>query len=111
MWAASGVIRLRQGQGAAARKAFSKALVEADGLLENTAQNLSALDTKALVLCGLALSEDTRHMSAAVEVYGAAREISSEPGVTADVLRRFDALAEADADGVLTPARAAAAGE
>ena len=82
-----------------------------DSLLHKAAQNLSALDTKALALCGLALCGDPGQVAAAVEAYKAARRISRAAGATASALKTFDALAEADAEGLLTEVRQAAAGQ
>jgi tetratricopeptide (TPR) repeat protein len=110
-WTATGVIRLRQGEPAAASKAFADGLAEADGLLEHCGQNFSALDTKGLALCGLALCEDEGHLTPAGEAFGAARKITQAKGVVARVLSQFDALALADTDAILSPARKAAEGQ
>jgi tetratricopeptide (TPR) repeat protein len=110
-WAATGIIRLRHGETVAAGEAFQRGLAEADGLLALSGQNLSALDTKGLALSGLALCEDQRHLTAAAEAFGAAREITRAKGVVASLLNQFDALARADEKGVLKSVRAAAAGE
>ena len=80
-------------------------------MLARSGQNLSALDTKGLALSGLALCEDQRHLTAAAEAFGAAREITRAKGVVASLLNQFDALAQADEKGILKPVRAAAAGE
>jgi hypothetical protein len=110
-WTATGIIRLRQGEPVAARKAFACGLVEADGLLERCEQNFSALDTKGLALCGLALCEDEGHVTAATEAFGVARKITQAKGAVAKVLNRFDALALADTKQILLPARKAAEGQ
>ncbi len=109
MWTVAGIIRLRQEEHAAACEAFSRALAEANGLLEKSDQNFSALDTKALALCGLALCEDERHLAAATEAFRAARKITQARGVLTTILQQFDALTQADPDGILTPLRKAAA--
>jgi hypothetical protein len=89
VWVTSGVIQLRLRQEAGAREAFSR----------------------ALALSGLALCEDTRHVPTAVDTYRAARKISKDAGVTASVLKLFDALVEVDADGILIQVRKAAAAQ
>ena len=109
-WTATGIIRLRQGEPVAARKAFACGLAEADGLLERCGQNFAALDTKGLALCGLALCEDEGHLTAAEEALGAARKITQAKGAVAKVLNRFDALALVDMKPILPPARKAAEG-
>jgi hypothetical protein len=70
-----------------------------------------ALDTKGLALCGLALATgDKDFIPPTIDAYRQAREITSDAGIVADVLRLFDALQEADAAGVLAEVRAVAAG-
>ena len=105
-----GIIQLRQAERPAACEAFSRGLAEANKLLEKTDQNLSALDTKALALCGLVLCENARHLDAATEAFHAARKITKAKGVVTDVLNQFNALAQADTEGVLVPLRKAAEG-
>jgi tetratricopeptide (TPR) repeat protein len=111
MWTLMGIIQLRLEERAAAFEAFSRGLAEANGLLEKSDQNLSALDTKALALCGLALCEDERHRDAATEIFRSARNITKAKGVVTRVLNQFDALAQADTDGVLAPLRKVAEGD
>ena len=110
VWTATGIIRLRQGEPAAAREAFACGVAEADALLAQSGQNVSALDNKGLALCGLALCEDERHLPAAEEAFAAARKITRAKGAMANVLNLFDALAVADKDGLLAPVRKAAEG-
>jgi tetratricopeptide (TPR) repeat protein len=110
-WTATGIIRLRQGEPGAASKAFACGLAGANGLLERCGQNFSALDTKGLTLCGLALCEDRGHLTAAEEAFRAARKTTQAKGVVAGVLSQFDALALADMDGILFAARKAAEGQ
>lgn len=105
MWTLMGIIQLRQAERAAAREAFSRGLAEANGLLKKFDKNLLALDTKALALCGLALCEDERHRELAAEALHDARKITKAKGIVARVLTKFDALAQADTDGVLAPLR------
>ena len=106
-----GVIALRQGDRPAAQEAFAAAVAQADALLTQTAQYYDALDTKGLALCGLVLCGEGEHLTAAVEAFQAARAINQDPGSVRRVLRLLDALALADAAGVLAQVRAAAAGQ
>jgi len=78
--------------------------------LEKSDQNPSALDTKALALCGLALCEDEHHLAPATEAFRTARKITKARGMVTTILKQFDALVQADADGILTRSRKAAAG-
>ncbi len=110
-WTVTGIIQLRQGEPAAASKAFARGQAEADRLLEHCGQNFSALDTKGLGLCGLTLCEDEGHLTVAEEAFDAARKITQAKGVVARVLNQFDALALADTDGILSPTRKAAEGQ
>jgi hypothetical protein len=50
-----GIIRLRLGDGSAARQAFAEAVGRADQRLDSSPQDYDALDTKALALAGLTL--------------------------------------------------------
>ena len=106
-----GIIRLRQAERDSAREAFSRGLAETNELLEKSDQNLAALDTKALALCGLALCEDEGHLDAASAVFRVARNITQAKGVVTAVLNQFDALAKVDAQGILIPLRTAAEGK
>ena len=109
-WMMAGIIRLRQGEPTQRRSAFSRGLRESHGLLEKCIQNFSALETKALALCGLAICEDERHLAAATEALRAARKITGDTakGVVTSLLNKFDALTLADSDDILAPARKAA---
>jgi hypothetical protein len=91
----------------AASEAFARGLAEADRLLEHSGQNVSALDTKGLAMCGLVLCADEGHRTAAEEAFGAARKITQARGVVTSVLNQLDALALADTDGILSPVRKA----
>lgn len=106
-----GLIALRQGDAAASREAFTEAVAQAETMLANSSQNYVALDSKGLVLCGLAVCGDAGCVADATKAYRAARAINKDVGVVARVLRLFDILAEADAAGVLAGVREAAAGE
>jgi tetratricopeptide (TPR) repeat protein len=106
-----GVILLRQEDHPATQEAFPAAVAHANALLTHTAHNYGALDTKGLSLCGLVVCGEGAHLTAAVEAFQAARAITQDSGIVQRVLRLLDALALADAAGVLAPVRAAAAGE
>lgn len=106
-----GVIALRQGDAAAAGKAFDAALSEAGTKLAGMARAYSAAYAKALALAGLALCRDAALATAAAEAYRDARAVSAAPGVILNQLRCLDALAVADPAGTLKPVRAAAAGK
>ena len=105
-----GVIALRQSNLAEAHTAFETAVAQADELLHLNAHNYGALNTKGLALCGLALCGEAHPVAPAVAAYRAARAINSDAGIVGRVLRLFDALAQADEDGVLADVRAAAGG-
>ena len=96
-----GVIALRQENRPAARQAFTDAITHTETLLSSCAQNYAALDSKGLALCGLALTEDPQRRTEAVAAYRAARAVTKAPGIVQRALRLFDALAQADAHGVL----------
>ncbi|HJQ30684.1 MAG TPA: TIR domain-containing protein [Pyrinomonadaceae bacterium] len=106
-----GLIALKQKDVIAAQAAFTEAVAQAETMLTHNAQSYSALDSKGLALCGLAVCGDAGRAAEAVEAYRAARAINKDAGVVGRVLRLFDTLAEADAGGVLAGVRAAAAGE
>jgi tetratricopeptide (TPR) repeat protein len=105
------LIYLRQGDVAAAQEAFTEAVAQAESMLNRSAQSYKALDSKGLALCGLAVCGDAGRVAEAAEAYRAARAINKDAGIVGRVLRLFDALAEADAAGVLAGVRASAAGE
>jgi len=105
-----GVVLLRQGQTEAARPAFTEAVAQADGLLEHTGDNYQALDCKTLALCGLALLRDVSRLPEAIAAAQAARAINRDAGVVQRVVRLFNALAVADAAGILAEVRAVMAG-
>ena len=105
-----GLVALRQRDIPAAREAFTAAVNEATRLLDLTAERYEALDIKGLSLCGLALCGDPSQIPAAKAAYSAARAVTSDVGIVRSVLQRFDALAQADTDGILTEVRPIAAG-
>lgn len=107
-----GVIVLRLGKTKTAQLLFQETLDEAARLLGDTSELYRPKYARGLALCGLALvSGDTSYVADAVEAYRAARANCAAPGVVADYLRFFDALAVADTQGFLAPVRAALAGE
>jgi tetratricopeptide (TPR) repeat protein len=109
--ALAGVVALRQGDTAAAREAFEAGVAEADELLAQQARPYDPAYAKALALAGLALCQDADLAADAAQAYREARAVSDAPGIVKSALRDLDALAAADPTGVLTPVRAAAAGE
>jgi tetratricopeptide (TPR) repeat protein len=116
---ALGIITLRQGDHAAAASAFRAAVEHADELLAKTPKLYDALDAKGLALCGLALLSKTSEVSedfgslkdAARDAFAQARAITTAPGHVGRVVRQFEALAQADEQGVLKGMRAAIEGE
>jgi tetratricopeptide (TPR) repeat protein len=104
------VVALRQGDLNTAREAFTTALNQATALLAITADLYDALDAKGLSLCGLALCADPKQIPAAKEAFQAARVVTSAAGIVGRVLQLFDALAQADTDGILAEVRPIAAG-
>lgn len=111
IWALRGVIALRQGDERAAREAFATAVRQADGLITRCDKNWEALDAKGLALCGLALCEGQDRRREAVRAFEAARKSTRDAGTVRRALLQLDILAPLDGDGLLAPARAAAAGK
>ena len=106
-----GLIALRQKDREAARGAFAEAVKRADAAIERTAALYEAHEARGLALSGLALCEGSRERAdGAIAAYRRAREITTAPGLVARALRLFDALAVADADGLLAGVREAVAG-
>jgi len=81
------------------------------GFAHTTSGDYDALDTKALALCGLALTTDPGNAAKAATVFQAARAVTTADGITNRTLALFDALAAADRGGVLAPTRPAARGQ
>ena len=106
-----GIAEWHLGDADAARREFSGALDAAESLLEQTADNYDVLDTKALALCGLALTGERDGVSAAGATFRAARNVTQAKGVVRGVLRAFDLLATSDEAGILDPVRPVAAGD
>jgi tetratricopeptide (TPR) repeat protein len=105
-----GLVALRQGDEKTAREAFTDAINQADQLIALTAELYDALDFKGLSHCGMALCGDLSQVPAAKAAYQAARKVTSDTGIVRTVLQYFDALAQADTDGILAEVRPFAAG-
>jgi hypothetical protein len=105
-----GLIALRQGDRVAAGEAFSAAISHADVMLDRCDQNYNALDAKGLALAGAAVLEGPHRTAEAIEAFRAARAITRASGIVGPVRRLLDALAPADAAGVLAGVSEAAAG-
>ena len=103
------IAQLRQGQPAAAAQEFRAATAQSDELLQQASEAYAELDTRALALCGLALTTNP-DMAEAIATFRAARAITSADGIVKQVLALFDALATADHSSILTGIRLAAAG-
>jgi tetratricopeptide (TPR) repeat protein len=101
----SGIICLRQDQPAAAAREFQEAITRAGQQLEQASGDYMALDTKALALCGLALTTEPGTAADACTVFRAARAITSADGIVRRTLALFDTLAAADQGGILTGTR------
>jgi tetratricopeptide (TPR) repeat protein len=104
----SGIIWLRQDQPAAAAEEFQASITQAGQQLEQASGDYQALDTKALALCGLALTTEPSKAAEACTVFRAARAITSADGILRRTLALFDALAAADQGGILAGTRQAA---
>jgi len=105
----SGIIWLRQDRPAAAAEEFQACITQAGQQLEQASDDYEALDTKALALCGLALTTEPGKAAEACAVFRAARAITSADGIVRRTLALFDALAAADQGGILAGTRQAAA--
>ena len=106
----SGIAWLKHDEPAQAGPEFQAAITQADQLLEQSGGGYRALDTKALALCGFALTTDPRVAAEAATMFRAAREITSADGITRHALALFDTLAAADRGGILNRIRPAAEG-
>ena len=106
----SGIAWLRQNEPAQAAPEFEAAVTQADQLLEQSGGGYRALDTKALALCGSALTTDPRMTAEAAMMFRAARKITSADGITRRALALINALAAADRGGILARIRPAAEG-
>jgi tetratricopeptide (TPR) repeat protein len=106
----SGMAQLRQDQPAAATQEFHDAITQADELLQQTSGAYAALDTKALALCGLALTTESGKAAEASTMFRAARAVTSADGIVRRTLALFNALAAADMGGILAGIRQAVEG-
>jgi tetratricopeptide (TPR) repeat protein len=107
----SGIAQLRQDQPAAATQEFHTAITHADEQLQQTSGAYRVLDTKALALCGLALTTDPAKAVEAATVFRAARTITSADGIVNQALALFNALAATDRAGILAQVRPALKGD
>src|SRR6266567_2311527 len=105
-----GIAQLRQDHPAEAAREFVGALTQADELLQEASGTYAALDTRALALCGLALTTNPDRAAEAAAAFRAARAITSADGIVRATLALFDALAAADRDDILAGIRPEAAG-
>lgn len=97
-----GITQLKQDQAAAAAADFRNAINQADQLLRHSSEVYAAHDTRALALCGLALTTDPDKVVEATAAFRAARAITSADGIVKQVLALFNVLVAADRDGILT---------
>jgi tetratricopeptide (TPR) repeat protein len=100
-----GISKLRQDHPAEAAQEFRDAVTRADELLEQASSAYAVLDTRALALCGLALTADPDKAVEAATGFRAARAITGANGIVRQTLALFDALAAADHRGILTGIR------
>ena len=108
----SGIIQLRQERPAVAVREFQQAITQAGQQLEHASGAYQALDTKALALCGLALTSDPGNAAAEASIaFRTTRVNTSVDGITRRTLALFDALAAADPSSILAPIRPAAEGQ
>jgi hypothetical protein len=105
-----GVVALLQGDRNTGKEAFTAAVNKAGHLLALTPDRYKALDVNGLCFCGLALCGDSAQIPAAKISYTAARAVTSDAGIVCMVLQYFDALAQADTEGILAEVRPFAAG-
>jgi tetratricopeptide (TPR) repeat protein len=110
----TGITWLRQDQPDHAETAFTRALTAADTRLTDSPDDYAHLDTRALVLCGLALTNPQTHSDAiaeAVQSFRHARRITSASGITTRTLRLLDQITPVDPGDTLEEAQAAAGGQ
>jgi tetratricopeptide (TPR) repeat protein len=105
-----GMILLRQGDAPAAAQEFRQAIAQADEILAITPEFYDALDAKGLALSGLAISQDPKDISDAIEMFHRARKIASHAGIIDRAQRLLDELATCDEGGLLKDVRKAVAG-
>jgi tetratricopeptide (TPR) repeat protein len=105
-----GITQLRQDRPAAAAQEFRDAAAQASALLQQASGAYEAQDTRALALCGLALTAHSEKAEA-IAAFRAARAITSADGIVKQVLALFDALATAGHGDILAGIRPAAEGK
>jgi len=109
--ALQGLVYIYEKDVSRANEAFSTAIGEADAMLQKTESNYTALDCKALSLCGLAICQKSGdYVKEAAQCYTKARSINKDKGYIKRVLRLFDKLLEMDEDGILKGVRSIVAG-
>lgn len=97
----AGIVYLRQAELAAAQEAFRAAITHADELLSYSSQNYSALDSKGLALCGLAIaSGDNKLIPQAIRTFQEARSVTRAKGTVRRVVYLYDDM-EAPLDAAL----------
>jgi hypothetical protein len=97
----------RQDRPTAAAEEFQASTTRAGQQLEQTSGDYQALDTKALALCGHALTTEPGKAAEACTVFRAARAKTSADGIVRRTLALFDAPAAADRGGILAGTRQA----
>jgi tetratricopeptide (TPR) repeat protein len=100
-----GIIAVRQHDLAAARQSFQQAIAEANQLLAITPQLYLAHVAVGLAYCGLAVCGDRGKAAGAQGAFANARRITAHAGNVRMILQLFDALAQADTDGILAEVR------
>jgi hypothetical protein len=94
-----------------ARRAMAEALDAADALLAATPDSYTSLDTRALALCGLAVTGDPSRLGEAADSFRRARAITRADGIVQRVMYLFDGLAACDETGRLARVRSAGTGD
>jgi tetratricopeptide (TPR) repeat protein len=106
----AGLSRLRAARKVEATQWFTTALAHADRQLEQTPRDYTALDVRALALCGLAITAASSDVTAGIEAFRAARQITSAAGTVVRTLRLLDQIIAAEPTATLTAAKVAASG-
>jgi tetratricopeptide (TPR) repeat protein len=100
-----GIAQLRQDRPSAAAHEFRDAISQADALLRLTDDAYAALNTRALALCGLALTADPGKAAEATAAFLGARAITSAEGIVRRTHALFEVIAAADDSDILTGVR------
>jgi tetratricopeptide (TPR) repeat protein len=114
-----GIIALQQGEKVAASQAFTRAVAQANGILDSTPEFYSALNAKGIALSGLLLCNQRKdHPRKIVEqandvvgIFQKSWKISPYAGIVKQNLRLFDELAKCDTEGILKDVRMAVEGK